>query len=51
MFVWSLCQQVCTHAAAPIPLIILKAHVPKMGEQAYEVYGKSQQAKYFNQVI
>jgi hypothetical protein len=51
MFVWSICQQVRTRATTSIPPIILEAHVPKMGEQAYEDYGKPQQANYFNQVI
>jgi hypothetical protein len=37
--------------ATPIPPSILEAQVPKMGKQAYEVYGKPQQANYFNQAI
>jgi hypothetical protein len=37
--------------ATPILPSILKAQVPEMRKQAYEVYGKPQQANCFNQVI
>lgn len=43
-FVRSICQQVCTRATTRIQQSNLEAHVPEMGEQAYEVYEKHQEA-------
>jgi hypothetical protein len=50
MFVWSICQQVCTRAAAPIPPIILEAHVTEMGNKCMR-FLENRQANCFNQVI